>query len=269
MKKSYMFSAVVLLCFCMWTVGAQPGNHYIGVKAGFGVPNLTSGAKSTPLSEGYSSRLGSYQGIVAEYNSGNVLGIRMELNYSSQGGNRNGIQALPLKPELAQLWQMLPAFGVASDDYMYMDIKNKAILNYLELPVLAKATFGLSPKWNFYMNAGPYLGIMLNAKNITKGSSRIYIDNKGSVTVDAILQQAGQQPLGEVNAARTEDITSDVHRFNVGGEGAVGFELILKSGKFFVEGGGNYGFVRIQKDDINGTNHTGAGTVTFGYMLRL
>jgi hypothetical protein len=33
----------------------------------------------------------------------------------------------------------------------------------------------------------------------------------------------------------------------------------------FIEGGGNYGFLTIQKDSANGKNNTGAGVVNLGY----
>jgi hypothetical protein len=269
MKASRNLLSLIILSCCILTASAQPSGFCVGVKAGIGIPSLTAGSKSTPLSEGYSTRLGLNGGIVTEFRTQERLSLRVEFNYSSQGGKRNGIQALPLMPELTQLWQTLPDYGVTTDNYMYADIKSEAILNYFEIPVLAKATFGLGSKVHFYINAGPYFGYLMNAKNITSGSSSIYIDGKGTVPLDAILQQAGMQGIGEVNFTSDENITSDTHRFNVGGEGAVGFELIMNSGKLFIEGGGNYGLIQIQKDDANGANHTGAGTVSVGYLINM
>ena len=248
---------------------AQSAKYYAGVKAGLGIPNLTTGSKSTPLSEDYSSRLGFYGGIVTEFQTNNWFGLRAEINYSSQGGKREGMQALPLSPEMEQLWQILPGFGITPDEYMYADIKSEAILNYLEIPIMAESAFSIGSRINFYLQAGPYLGLMLNAKNVTSGSSSIYIDKEGNLSVDAILQQAGMPLIGKQPFDHNEDITADIHRFNVGGQGAIGFGLMMDSGKFFIEGGGNYGFIPFQKDDANGTNNTGAGTVTIGYLLQL
>lgn len=247
---------------------SQSGRYYAGVKIGLGIPNLTAGSKSTPLSEGYSSRLGIYSGIVAEFQTNNWFGLRAEINYSSQGGKREGMQALPLSAEMEQLWQMLPDFGIIPGGYMYVDIKSEAILNYLEIPVMAKSTFGIGSRINFFLQAGPYVGLLLNAKNLTSGSSSIYIDKAGTLPVDAILQQAQIPPIGVQSFDHTEDIFADIHRFNIGGQGAIGFELILNSGKLFIEGGGNYGFIPMQKDDVNGNNNTGAGTVTTGYLFQ-
>ena len=254
---------------CILSTHAQSAKYYSVVKAGLGIPSLTTGSKSTPLSESYSSRLGFYGGFVSEFQTNKRLSLRTEINYSSQGGRREGMQALPLSNEMEQLWQILPGFGITPDEYMYADIKSEAILNYLEIPVMAKFTFGLSSRINFYLQAGPYMGLLLNAKNVTSGSSSIYIDKEGNLPVDAILQQAQMPLIGEQSFDHNEDIAADIHRFNVGGQGVLGFGLMMGSGRIFIEGGGNYGFIPIQKDDANGTNNTGAGTVTIGYLYGL
>ena len=260
---------ILFFAIChIFSTHAQSGKYYVGVKAGLGIPNLTAGSKSTPLSKDYASRLGFYSGIVTEFQTNNWFGLRAEINYSSQGGKREGMQALPLSTEMEQLWQMLPNFGITPDNYMYADIKSEAILNYLEIPVMAKSTFGLGSRINFFLQAGPYIGLLINAKNITSGSSSIYIDKAGTLPVDAILQQGQIPPIGVQSFNHNEDITADIHRFNIGGQGAIGFELVMNSGKFFIEGGGNYGFIPMQKDDANGNNNTGAGTVTTGYLFQ-
>jgi hypothetical protein len=262
----------LLLTFALCSifyVKAQSSKLYIGAKGGLGIPNLTAGSKTTPLSEGYSSRLGFYGGVVAEIHTSPKFSLRGEINYSSQGGKREGMQALPLISELIPLWQALPNFGITPGDYMYADIKSVAKLNYLEIPILAKFTFSLGPSLEMYLQAGPYMGLLMNANNITSGSSNIYIDKAGMQSVDAVLLQAGMNAMGKQSFDHTEDITSDINRLNVGGQGTVGFNLLLGKGKLFIEGGGNYGFIPIQKDDANGNNHTGAGTVTLGYLYAL
>jgi hypothetical protein len=252
-----LFSVITLL------TNAQP-KFYLGLKAGLGLPNLSAGSKSTPLSEGYSSRLGFYGGLVTEYQSEGKFGLRGEINYSCQGGQRDGMQALPLPADLQQLWQL-----ISQDPYMYADIKSDAILNYIEIPVMGKLTFSIGPRINFYLQAGPYVGIRLNAKNITSGSSGIYLDKAGNNPIDAILQLAELPPIGAVPFDNTQNITSDIHRFNIGAQGGIGIGMMVGSGKFFIEAGGNYGFVPVQIDSANGTNNTGAGTVTIGYMFEL
>ena len=242
---------------------------YTGAKAGIGIPNLIPGAKSTPVSEGYFSRPGLYGGIVAEVQTYRRFGIRAELNFSSQGGRREGMQALPLSPEMRQIWQILPAYGIMPENYMYADIIDEVLLNYLELPVMAKFTFKLSYRINFYIHAGPYMGVLLNAKNITGGSSTIYITQSKSSPVDEILLEEQMDPVGMLSFDRTENITSDIRRFNVGCQGAIGIWIKMGTGKVFIEGGGNYGLLPVQKDKSNGSNTTRTATITVGYMFRL
>lgn len=261
---------LLAITFCVTlSIHAQSDGFFAGVKAGFGIPNLTAGSQSTPLSIGYSSRLGFYGGVIGEFQTKGRFGIRAEINYSSQGGKREGLQALPVTAELEPLWQMLTQLNVPHDNFMYARIKSEAILNYLEIPVMAKYSFSLGSRLSFYLQAGPYMGVMLNSRNITSGSSSIYVDSKGEVPVDGILQQAQLPPIGVQSFDVDKDVTSDIRRINVGGEAAAGFGLIVGSGKFFVEGGGNYGFVPVQKSSVNGNNNTGAGTVTVGYLFQL
>ncbi len=261
---------LITFIFCgILSATAQSGKFYVGAKAGLGIPNLTAGSITTPLSEGYASRLGFYGGLVSELRTSAHFGFRAELNFSSQGGKRDGLQALPLPAELEPLWQALPMFGITPDEYMYASIKSEAVLNYIELPVLAKYRFSLNSRINFYMQAGPVLGFLVNAKNITSGSSQIYIDKDGNLALDDVLIVAQQTPMGAQSFNHTENITSDVRRFNIGGQGAIGFGLATKSGELFIEGGGNYGFIPVQKDESNGNNNAGAGTVTVGYLIHM
>jgi hypothetical protein len=39
----------------------------------------------------------------------------------------------------------------------------------------------------------------------------------------------------------------------------------INRSKIFIEGGGNYGFLNIQKGTENGKNNTGAATINIGY----
>src|SRR3954468_5387414 len=66
----------------------------LGVKGGISIPNL-KGSDNNPVSKGWSTRLGPYAGIIAELPLNNKLCLQVELNYSSQGGKKNGTLAIP------------------------------------------------------------------------------------------------------------------------------------------------------------------------------
>jgi len=53
---------------------------------------------------------------------------------------------------------------------------------------------------------------------------------------------------------------------NFGIQGNVGGLYHLKSMSYFLEAGGNYGFINLQKENVNGTNYTGALLFRMGIL---
>ena len=254
MKKLIIYSSTILLSFLFTNAHAQ--NVAIGVEGGISIPNLTSGgANATPLSTGYSSRLGPDFGINAEFKVSSLFSIQPQVEYSSQGGKKDGLQAFPTPPQLAQAFPPGQA-----PQYLYANYNSTAKINYLMIPVLAK--FG----WDFkgsplrlFADAGPFVSFVVSAKQVTTGSSEFYAD------------PAGTQPLpgGAQSFDNTQDIKSSLHSTNVGIEGNVGLQYKFKRSYLYIEGGGNYGFINIQSVAADGSNNTGAATVQIGYSIWL
>jgi hypothetical protein len=243
-KRLYYFIPVLLLCFFINSVQAQQ-NVFIGVKGGISIPNLTAGSgNQNPLSNGYSSRLGADFGVLAEFPINKWFSIQPEIDYSQQGGKHDGLQAFP-NPQ-------------PPPTYLYANYNSTAKLNYLLVPVMGRFNFHLADKLKLYVNAGVFAGFLLSAKTVASGSSTIYAD------------PAGQEPIGGPEQFdSTQDIKSSVNTFNFGVIGAVGLSYAIGQGKIFVEGGGNYGFINIQKYATDGTNYTGAATIHVGYEYAL
>ena len=239
------FSATILLVFFFYFAQAQHSS--IGLKAGIGIPNLSSGSSNqNPVSNGWSSRLGPYFGIVGQVPLAGIFSLQGELNYASQGGKKNGVQAIP--NPLAPV-----------PPYLYADFKSVARLNYLELPIMLRADFKLNDVLKLFVHAGPYVGYLLMAKTIATGSSIIYADPQKT------------QPLTPAPSSfnSTEDIKDQLKKFNVGAQGGVGLSCKLGKGELELTAGGNYGLINIQKDAANGKNNTGAATLTLGYRINL
>jgi len=140
--------------------------------------------------------------------------------------------------------------------YFYADFKNTTKLNYLQIPLMARFDFNLEKNLNLYANAGGFAGFLLSAKSVSRGSRFIYADNMGQQPVSPSAQSFDT----------TEDIKSSIHKFNAGAIGAIGLSYKLNSGEIFIEGGGNYGFIDIQKYKADGTNYAGAATIHVGYV---
>jgi len=112
----------------------------LGARAGISVPNLSAKAsENNPLNTGYKSILGPDAGIFGEYHLSSLFSIEAMLEFSSQGGKKDGLQAFPTPPEMAA---MFPE-GTAPQ-YLYANYKSEAKMNYLLVPILAKFGCNLS-----------------------------------------------------------------------------------------------------------------------------
>jgi hypothetical protein len=228
---------------------------WLGLKGGLSIPDL-SGGGGNPLSENYTSRLAFNFGVLSDFKVHNNFSLQVELNYAGQGGKRDGIQPITdLPPSLSQ--------GLPAGTYLYANFKNKAVLDYLELPIMAKLRWGRL--FGYYVNAGPYLGYLLHAAEKTKGTSLIYEDPNGQVP----LTEQGY-PVPPQNFDANTDITSSIKRFNVGvtGGGGIDWKLDPKD-KIFFDARFEYGFINIQKYSVDGKNNTGNVLLSLGYAHRL
>jgi len=251
MKKNIyiLFIGILLISF-----NSEAQNFALGVRGGISIPNLTAGGGTdNPLNTGYSSRSGQDAGIFAEFKFSKLFSLQAMAEYSGQGGKKDGFQAFTPP---AILSPMFPPGQVPQ--YLYANYNSEAKLNYLMIPVLAKFgwDFGKSP-WRIYVDAGPFIGFLLSAKQVTSGESQLYTDPSG--------QQA--LPLGQQSFANTQDIKNQLHSTNFGIEGNVGLNYRFGPNNIFIEGGGNYGFLNIQKGSQNGKNNTGAATADLGYRF--
>lgn len=247
MKQRFL-PALLALIICVSTFSASGQiNIYVGVKGGICIPNLSAGSNNeNPLSNGYSSSTGGDFGVLATGQFNKWLSFQSEIIYSQQGGKHNGLQAIP------------DPYGPVPP-YFYANFKNTAKLNYLLVPLMARFDVTLQKKLNLYANAGGFAGFLLSAKSVSSGSSNIYADEMGQQQVSPSAQSFDS----------TVDIKSSVHKFNAGVIGAIGLSYKLHFGKIFIEAGGNYGFINIQKYAADGTNYSGAVTIHLGYLHAL
>jgi len=255
MKKLIFYLSVFGLLVLCFKTRAQEAVA-IGVRGGISIPNLSGGGSSeqNPLNTGYSSRNGPDAAIFVEFKFSNLFSIQPMVEYSSEGGKKDGFQALPTPSAIAEAYQ---AQNQTPPTYLYANYKSEAKFNYLMVPILAKFGWNFAEKspWRVYVDAGPFVGFLLNAHQVTSGTSNFYADAAGKEEL----------PYGEQNLNSNQNIKSDLHTTNFGIEGNIGFAYHLKSSYVFIEGGGNYGFLNIQKGTANGKNNIGAGTAAIGY----
>lgn len=272
---------LLLLAILLLTYNVQAQKYSIGIKGGLAIPNLKAGGSNSPLSEGYSSRLGGTAGFYVERHFSPTFSLSAGLEYCSEGGKKDGFQALPSDEITKHFPTDLQPLAAQFPTYLYADYQNKAKLNYAMLPVLARFgwNFTKTSPLRFYMAVGPFAGLLIKATQETTKTGPLYFDQAGQqkaydVLLGALMQQGISQeqaagilnalPLNSLPSAKT-DIDADTHNFNVGILGFIGFSYKFGSSSIFLEGGGNFGFLKIQKNAVDGQNRIGAGVVTLGY----
>ena len=103
----------------------------IGVKGGISIPNLEGNSEQ---SKAYTSRQAVYGGLFLNFKLTHLISLQPEINFSSQGGQRNGIQLIPS--------DAISGISLPPGVNLYANFKNATILNYLEIPVLVKFALG-------------------------------------------------------------------------------------------------------------------------------
>jgi len=260
MKIKYILPIVTFFVFSFFDTSAQTTS--IGVRGGMSIPNLTGGSSAdNPLNSGFKSRVGGDAAVFVDFGITPTFSIRPMIQFSQQGGKKDGFQAFPTPAEMAPLFAQMQ---MPVPTYLYATFKNTAKFNYLLIPVLANFGWNVTSQSpvRLYVNAGPFAGFLLSAHQVTSGQSDVFADDKGQVQLPI--------PGGKQSFDAKTDIKDDLHTFNAGAEANVGVGYKLgKSGNLFIEGGFNYGFIKIQKGEANGKNNTGAGTVALGYAHQL
>jgi len=267
----------------------------VGVKGGLTIPKLTTGGSDTdtPLSEGYSSIMTFGGGVFADFLMTKTFSIQTGLEFSRQGGRKDGVQALPAPEIYAGAVAANPQFAAMQDylpaDYLYADLKNKVRFNYLMLPVQAKLGWNLSQQspFRFYVSAGVFGAYLMSADQISKGTFPPFYANeaKGSLSAWAIANKPALGMMPEANKLmilggieqfanaqqavnETKDMIADIRRGNFGVIGAVGLSCKVNTkSKLLLEAGGNYGLLKLQKEVKNGQNRIGAASLMLGYAV--
>jgi Outer membrane protein beta-barrel domain len=248
------FLAALVLCTTLSGFGQA---WLLGAKGGISIPNLTpSGFEKTPVSKGYNTRLGPDAALFGEYRFSHLFSLELDLQYSSQGGKKDGKQAIPVTEKIKEFLAPTPA-----PEYLYSNFYSEIKINYFMVPLLAKFSFDLGSKkvWTFYADGGPFAAWLLSATGVARGTSEVYLD------------EAETQPLaiGAISFDSTGDIKSQLRNFNFGVEANIGLTYHSGLNSFFAEAGGSYGFITLQIDPTDGQNHTGALVFRLGYARQL
>lgn len=289
MKKVIISIAISVFTVC----GIHAQDVKIGFRGGLNLPNIMAGNNDTPISKGYMSRMATGAGIFTELQLNPTISLRLGVEYSEMGGKKNGMQAMPKKRLITEMGnnigtgitdQQLAALGALNTNlpqYYYANINNTVKFDYIIIPMMVQfgKNIGQSP-WRLYVNTGPFVSFFLSGKQLAKGTSSLYSDASGTTTLwdnmpaaikDFVTTEFPdiEQTLGNPVNFSTTDVTDELKSTNFGLTGNFGIRYQYKRNYFFIEAGGNYGFVTVQNDSTNGSNRIGAVSVMAGYAFSL
>jgi len=243
--------AVILIA----AVSASAAVIKLGAHAGISIPNLHAKTDNI-FTQGFSSREGPHFGLTAEFVLARRFSLALALNYTSQGGKRTGIQPITM-----DLPEGLP---IPPGTLLWADFSNETILDYLEVPLLVRYTFG--GKVRFFLDAGPYFGYLLRAKAVTAGSSALSLDEAGTMP---IIIPPDTEPL-QVDLGAETDVMVSLKKSNVGLAGGGGVLVPLGPGDIVLEARFQLGLATLQRfPETDGQTQTGAVVVSLGYTLPL
>ncbi len=241
MKSQFKLATMsILLTLMPFLSQAQKGTVLAGAHGGVNVSKLCCG--SMTINENYKFGEGPAFGLTASYGVSKYISVAAELNYTTMGGKKNGMQAIP----------------GSGNGSLYADFDNKVVLNYLELPVMARITMG--DKIKYYANVGIFGGYLLSASQKASGSSKLYSDKEGS--------QVYSESAVDFNT--DTDISAQVKDWNFGIVGGLGAGYTFGKHGIWLDGRYCLGMPNIwENTTINGENSTGSIMATIGYTYTL
>jgi len=255
----------------------------IGGKIGYSVGQLSDNSDNI-YSEKYKSISGVDYGVTFELPFNDLFSIQSEINIAHRGGERKGMQPVPLAPlgdalagygmtieQLSQLVEFQRGSGLSDENPLYAGYNNLTVLDYLEIPVLAK--FGWGTNWRFFAEIGPFVGFLLNADQKTSGSSKFYLDNNGTqplqVPNPGFVPGNGQPQLvdfPEQSFDAKTNVENDLESLNAGFQAGVGIaKKIRENHELYFDLRGSYGFIPMQVDETFGKSKVGGVVVSLGY----
>lgn len=193
----------------------------VGVKGGLNLSNIALQNKTSTSSESI-TKAGSATGLLVNYGFNDRFSAQVEFLYSRKGAKYH-------------------------EAILFTTYDSKVKLNYFEIPILFRYSYGDENKIQLFANAGPYIAFRLKAISELTTTTTIL----GTTTV----------------RNSSTDFTDEVHNTDIGLTGGVGVNYALELGKIFAEFRYGYGLTNVNKTvNNNVTEHNSNLQFSVGFM---
>ena len=193
----------------------------VGLKGGLNLSNIALQNETSTSSESI-TKAGSATGLLVNYGFNDRFSAQVELLYAQKGANYN--------------------YSFLATTY-----DRKVKLNYFEIPILIRYSYGDENKIQLFANAGPYIAFRLKAVSELTTTTTI---------------------LGTTSVRNSSiDFTDQVHNTDIGLTGGIGVNYALELGKLFAEIRYGYGLTNVNKSVTNNvTEHNSNLQFSVGFL---
>ncbi|MBI9054440.1 MAG: PorT family protein [Bacteroidales bacterium] len=237
-----LFLGITYFAFADKTIAQESGsspslldNMYYGGKFGTTISQFTNQQPHTTVKQGITI------GAFAGYNFNDKMAVQLELNYLQEGG---------------QLLSVEHSWDLSNSSWVEIKTDNQnATLHNLDIPLMFKYTYPIGCS-KIFLVAGPALGINIHSS----------IKHETTILTE----------IGSVSTfTATENITSNIERYNVGITAGLGIEIPVSTNNYIlIDARYRYGLTPVYKEysyrglpQITGNlqNNTMYFTIGFGF----
>ena len=229
------------------TTVCKPHEFAVGVLGGANLSILYAGSQE--INKNYGFAPGYNVGLTGSYGINDMFSIVAGVNFAYLNSERKDMQPL------------LSNSPLQNPNYpLYASFKKTESFDYFEVPAMIRITTGRKVK--FYVNVGPYIGFIANARVETSGRSLLYRD------------LSGQLPEGSNNTMYSMDgsqnTTSSVNAVNFGLTGGLGVGYTFGKSTIVFDARYDIGLSNIRANTaVNGRNNLQTIMAGLGYSYVL
>ncbi len=226
----------------------------VGFQGGINTPGLMVRSKN-PVVDGYKTNLSAFYGLMAEEGLSKKWSLVEEINYANMTITKNGAQVIP-----RSAYNNLKLVNVSAYPRLYATFDSKIQTKYVEIPVMLKYAVYEDEQIKFYVNGGPFAGIMFYGNAATQGIGKVYSDAAHTKPID---------PPINISFNQNQNLKDWFHPLNFGIKGGVGLTVKGEAGEFFANLSSSLGLVNIEESTGDGESKTKSLVLAVGYLFHL